>query len=123
MGWLYTDGQTRRELIESRTKGWKSKSGSATCIAHCTRGNVLWAVWEIYRQSTGAFERLITCDLMQNYGGWGYKDMDESMHPFYYSCPLKYLKMVPEVQSQAWRNGVKKYHAKRKLKNQLTIHG
>ena len=40
--------------------------------------------------------------------------MDESVHPFFYSCPLGYLEMVPIETSGGnpeWRVGVRAYHA------------
>ena len=111
MGWLYHVGQTRKGLIQSITKSWKTPQRSSDCLAYCTRGNVLWTVWENYQKSTGTFERCIVCVLMQSSSdGWGYKDMDEGMHPYYYTCPLKYLRMVPQVASKAWRKGVLAYH-------------
>jgi len=116
MGWLYTDGQTRKELIQHLTAPWKTPQGSTACLAHCTRGNTLWMVIENYRRETGTIHRYIICVLMQNYGGWGYKDMDESAHPYYYTCPLKYLRMVPQVQSHKWRRGVLMYHKELQLK-------
>ena len=63
-------------------------------------------------------ERWITCDLLryQMGYGWGYKDMEESMHPCYYSCPLGYLDMVPIDQyggNDQWREAVKVHHARR----------
>jgi hypothetical protein len=113
MGWLFTRGQTRKELIAERTKGWVTKGASTRCIAHCTRGNVLWIVVEQYIRATGHFERFIECDLLQTERGfgWGYKDMDESMHPYYYSCPVSYLDMGTRVLCQEWRNEVRKYAA------------
>jgi len=109
MGWLFTVGQSRKELIQARITGWKNQEGNSRCLAHCTRGNVLWSVWEVYLQSTGQIRHFIACDLMQKSGGWGYKDLSEIEHPMYFSCPLKYLKMVP-VACQVWRNGVKEWH-------------
>jgi hypothetical protein len=47
----------------------------------------------------------------ENGYGWGYKDMAEEMHPFFYSCPLGYLALVP-VACAEWREGVKTYHVK-----------
>ena len=92
-----------------------------TCLAHCFRGGrfsgVLWAVWErTFSGGERATERWITCDLLryQKDYGWGYKDMEESMHPYYYCCPLKYLEMVPIDQyggHAEWREGVRKHHA------------
>ena len=36
--------------------------------------------------------------------------MEESMHPYYYSCPLSYLELVPIDQyggNAEWREGVR----------------
>lgn len=66
-------------------------------------------------------ERWIGCDLLEyskRDEGWGYKDMDESMHPYYYSCPLSYLDMVPVVGSEEWRQGVREYHQRQRAKRQ-----
>ena len=110
MGWLFTRGSTRRGLIAERAANWERTAEDGmlvkcTCLAHCYRGGVysgvLWAVWERTFTKDGQevrpTERWITCDLLRyrKDDGWGYKDMDESMHPYFYSCPLGYLKMVP----------------------------
>jgi len=61
-------------------------------------------------------ERWIQCDLLQysrSNDGWGYKDMEESMHPYFYSCPLGYLAKVPIKTfggNEEWRKGVRSYH-------------
>jgi hypothetical protein len=136
MGWLFPYGATRRSLIAERIKDWDRTTDTAvlvttTCIAHCYRGGVfsgvLWSVWERRfskdNADTEPTQRWIQCDLLQyqqNYG-WGYKDMEESMHPYFYSCPLGYLKLVPIEQfggSEAWREGVRAYHARQAEKRQ-----
>ena len=110
MGWLFQPGSTRRELIKERTHGWERASNEmlvkSSCLAHCFRGGrfsgVLWSVWE----------RTFT-------KGWGYKDMEESMHPYFYSCPLGYLEMVPIEQfggNEEWRVGVRSYQQRAKDK-------
>jgi hypothetical protein len=38
------------------------------------------------------------------------------MHPYFYSCPLGYLAMVPQVECEDWRKVVREYHAKRTKK-------
>ena len=131
MGWLFRAGSTRRELIAERTKDWDKDGPEGTtvttaCLAHCYRGNVysgvLWAVWERTLTKDGQVkpvERWITCDLLryQRDYGWGYKDMDESMHPYYYSCPLGYLEKVPIDQyggNAEWRESVQDNHARQK---------
>ncbi len=129
MGWLFTRGSTRKDLIAERSANWERTTDDglevkSTCLAHCYRGGsfsgVLWAVWERTftkdGQAVQPTERWITCDLLRyqsNYG-WGYKDLDESMHPYFYSCPLGYLSMVPLDQyggNGEWRQGVTTYHA------------
>ena len=134
MGWLFNPNITRKELIENRTEDWERTKPDGlliktTCLAHCYRGGsfsgVLWAVWE--RSFTKdnvevqSIQRWITCDLIRYLkdSGWGFKDMDESMLPYYYSCPLKYLNMVPIDQfggHQEWRNEVHSYHQRQKEK-------
>jgi len=134
MGWLFTHGSTRQGLIRERTQNWDRTTEDgmvvkSTCLAHCFRGGrfsgVLWAVWERTFSKDGQdvqpTERWITCDLLryQMGYGWGYKEMDESMGPFYYSCPLGYLDMVPIDQyggNEQWREGVKAHHARRREK-------
>ncbi len=127
MGWLFRNGCSRKEMIEERAKSWETTSGDmlvkSVCLAHCYRGNlysgVLWAVWErtyaANKQTVRPTERWITCDLLryQKDYGWGYKDLEESMHPYFYSCPISYLELVPIDQyggHAEWRKLVRKYH-------------
>jgi hypothetical protein len=124
MGWTFTFLASRKSIIEECTKDWGNTNEDGTsfeskCLRHCTRGNVLWAVWE--QRTIGPDgvkeDRFISCHLLQNGGedGWGYKPMEECMGPYYYTCPLAYLEMVP-VACEEWREGVRAYHAKRSRK-------
>ena len=104
MGWLFTLGSTRRDLIAERTAAWETTGADgmlvrSTCIAHCYRGcpwsGVLWSVWERTFTKGGVearpTERWIGCDLLQfskRDDGWGYKDQEEAMHPYTYLLPL-----------------------------------
>jgi len=128
MGWLFKSGCSRPELIEQRTKDWERTTPdgmtvTSTCLAHCYRGNsfsgVLWSVWErtFNRDDHEAepTQRWIQCDLLRHQRDfdWGYKDMEESMGPYYFSCPLKYLRMVPIEQysgNATWREQVVLHH-------------
>ncbi|WP_395065453.1 hypothetical protein [Paraburkholderia silvatlantica] len=114
MGWLFGHGQTRSQLIERLTRYEEHGGTTHRCLRHCTSGNVLWTVWEIMRPDA-ASSRYIGCDLLaydKNCAGWGYKDMCEKMQPFYYSCPLAYLDMVPPA-SPEWREHVYAWHSAR----------
>lgn len=129
MGWTYPHNVNRKELIAQRAKGWERDTGEmlvkSTCLKHCYRGGVfsgvLWSVWE--RTFTNddkevqPTERWIQCDLLRcDRGEWGYKDLEESMHPYYYSCPLGYLQLVPLDRyggNAEWREQVIEHHRRR----------
>jgi hypothetical protein len=113
MGWTFTYGQKRAELIAERTaaREWKGKDGvqiKDTVLAHCYRGGVFKGTFYAVHERTHTkgkqveTERWIEVTLMQchtypEHGpSWGYKDMEESMGPCEVSCPLGYLEMVPE---------------------------
>lgn len=119
MGWIFTPGSSKKQIIAEHTRNWTNEHGKQRrCLAHTIKGNVLWSVWEYDTYSTP--ERVIFCGLLRNGGkadGWGYKGMDEQMGPFYYTCPLKYLAMTP-VACQDWRDKVLAYHAERKARRQ-----
>lgn len=119
MGWLYTPGQTRSALIERLTRPQSNDIANNTTIAYCVRGNVLWSIRETtfhhgrHGYLPGFPIRYIGCDLMASHRGfgWGYKDLDERSHPFYYHCPLSYLDRVPETNPD-WRAAVREWHAR-----------
>ena len=96
----------------------------STCLKYCYRGSAwkgtLWKVWDhkAIEKATGeviASELWIGCDLCEyskSDNGWGYKDMDESMGPSYYNCPLSYLDLTPAINHE-WRESVRLYHGYR----------
>lgn len=128
MGWLFRCSMTRKGLIAERTEGWERTNPdglviTSTCLAHCYRGGsfsgVLWSVWERTFMAEGTEsspkQRWIQCDLLrhQNGDGWGYKDLEESCGPYYFSSPMKYLAMVPLDQyggNAEWREQVLLHH-------------
>jgi hypothetical protein len=116
MGWLFTS-RTQSELIAKRTKLHETERFRIEVIAHTLCDDVLWSVVEMTDKNDLVPDqptRYIRCDLLGKHEDqWGYKSLDESMHPYYYSCPLIYLDMAPE-QSREWRKGVRAYHAQRK---------
>ncbi|EMO5468762.1 TPA: hypothetical protein PXD63_004437 [Pseudomonas aeruginosa] len=121
MGWLFSS-RTRAELIRDLTQPEDQARAHVRVIAHTLRGNVLWSVTEVTAKTEGIHSdlapgesmRYIRCDLLQRSGGeWGYKAMDESMAPYYYSCPLRYLGMAKEL-SPNWRKKVRAHHARRR---------
>jgi hypothetical protein len=53
-------------------------------------------------------------DLLHCYQGeWGYKPLEESMGPYYFSCPLSYLSEVSIDRyggNEEWRELVTEHH-------------
>lgn len=118
MGWYYAYGQSRAGLIKELIAPNQTETFSSECIKHCAVGNVLWTVREItYGKGSGiegTKARYIGCDLLhRSRDGWGHKPMEESMGPYYWSCPLAYLEAVPQVTNAEWREGVRKYWVER----------
>jgi len=107
MGWLFMTNARKADVVRDLTARQESAQWRRETVAYCLRGNVLWTVYEVGDRK----ERSIVCNLLdkQDGGGWGYKDIAEEMHPFYYSCPLGYLELAP-VACAAWRELVRAYH-------------
>ncbi|WP_447859728.1 hypothetical protein [Nitrospira calida] len=119
MGWSFTVGASRSDIIQERTRSWSNGAVKAVCLRHAVRGNVLWTVWE-QTFADGRTERFIGCDVLHKAeDGWGYKGMEELMGPCYHTCPLEYLDLVPPA-NESWREKVRTYHARRQAQHQLS---
>jgi hypothetical protein len=135
----YSGWSTRRALIESLTKDESNGGFSRKVLARACVGNDLWTVVEIRRQvdnTAAIITRHICLDKMSCYTKgrgadkqteWGHKPMSEDMGPYTYSCPLKFLDMVPEY-NHAWRLKVmaywvvRQYRRERKAERKLFSH-
>lgn len=117
MGWLFTQGQSRSELIKRLTATTEHSGTKWETIAKQCVGNHLWTVTQITR-AAGESQRFIALYLLQNGGerlGWGYKDVEESMGPCEVTCPVRFLDLAPLADSPyaaAWRERVCESHAR-----------
>jgi hypothetical protein len=117
MGWLFTQDQTRSQLIDHLTREHESDVATYKTFKRYCSGNTLFTVGEVVRKATGEITRYIGVYLMQreqNYG-WGYKDMDESCGPYQNGCPLSFFDLVPDPggYATAWRQRCREDHARR----------
>jgi len=113
VGWTHTRGADRKGIIE------EIKRGFINCDVIATRcvGSHFWVVARPLDGEAAIVLFLLRGD--RNFG-WGYKDMDEAMHPYCYTCPEKLLELAPETCPE-WRENVRAYHAKRKRKLEVGV--
>lgn len=120
MGWTYPYGATRRQIIDELTTNRATEDRLFETLKRCLRGNVMYCV---HRSGThGALKTWIGVYLLDRAGdgSWGYKDMDESMGPVYFDCPLSYLEMCDEPANEnaaRWRAEVRRVAAERAEQN------
>lgn len=125
MGWTFPYGATRRQVIEEltpaeRSYGENAGGGCFRTLRHCCKGNVLYALHESVKGDGSSLKWIGIYLLQRSDGSWGYKDMDESMHPYYYNCPVSYLDAADEPTSdsaKAWRDEVRRQAAERAKQN------
>lgn len=119
MGWTFSNKwQSKQDVVNERTRGG--------LVPHRLVGTHLWYIAEA---TTG--HKIICLDrIMYSQGEYGYKAIDETMHPFYYDCPLSLLKQASPVVSEApapdgalvsadaarWRERVHEHHADTKAR-------
>ena len=82
-------------------------------IKKAIKGNLLWALWQ--RVESGDY--FIKLDIIHfirgNPGYYVYKPLGEGDHPYYYSCPLSFLKIAKPVNLE-WREKVLACHKEKK---------
>lgn len=122
MGWLFSCDRNfgkQDQIAKFREPGYWSNG--VKLLADRVVGNHYWAAIEL-----ASGRKLVFLALLQSGGknmGWGYKDMDESMGPCYFDCPLSLLAMTDEPTegyAVAWRAKVRAHHAAKKARPKLT---
>jgi hypothetical protein len=124
MGWLY-GWKSREEL----TAHLLNEPTTYTTLAHrrTSEGgeSVLWAVHEVAAGREKAGTKFLVCYLIghdRRDGTFGYKDLGEECGPCFYSCPVKFLDMVPEPDGEyahGWREKVRQFHAQAAARRQF----
>jgi hypothetical protein len=95
MGWDFEKGATKKSLVEELTVG----RNGARLVAKRLVGQHLWVVWQPVDKE--AFIALYLLRKQRDFG-WGYKSLAECEHPYYYTCPVKFLDLAP-VACAEWR--------------------
>ncbi|GAG45941.1 unnamed protein product, partial [marine sediment metagenome] len=126
MGWLISFDLTKKQQVAELVKGWTidDTGRGMTCLDYSVRGNTLYAVMQPTQDGkpSDGDAQIAVYRLRKDRGmGWGYKDMSEAGHPFYYDCPLKLLKLAPVVASAEWRANVHAWHARNRAMRSAKI--
>lgn len=103
---------TRKAVLGICTQNWSSNTYYGRCIAKYRHGRELWTVWERTEHKSGeVVDRYISLFVLQYQNDtWGAKEYREEVHPYFYTCPVRFLELAPEVRNQAWRDLVVKHH-------------
>lgn len=133
MGWTFIPGATKQRVIDERLapKDWTLKDDEYTrrysqhapgtrfqslTLASRLVGNSLWYVREVTTTTpdgTSKTERFIALDMLDTHGGWGYKDLTESMGPYDWTCPPEFFELVPDPPNEyaaEWRAKIRAAH-------------
>lgn len=114
MGWDFTFGATRKDIIRQATDEWKTEAGgTGKSLRHCCKGNVIYILWEITRPDVPVMRFIEVVLMKKSREGWGCKKMDETMEPYYYECPISYIEIAGPSKyesAQKWRDEVRLRH-------------
>jgi hypothetical protein len=124
MGWLFNNYPTsKKDFIAQVLRDYNGDNErcSYKVLAKAIKGNCLWMVCEVTPKTADAktVRYIELCLIDRHDGCWGFKNMDEGMGPYYFSCPLAYLDMAPPPETSStfnWRERVRAYHAERSAK-------
>lgn len=114
MGWLYGNDWNSIDDVQASLHRDLAGAGYTVEKTRRTREGGHTVIWDVVSKGD---RRLILCSLVSfapkaKHNRFGLKDMDESSHPYYYSCPLEFLSGVP-VTNEKWREGVRAFHARK----------
>lgn len=114
MGWTFT---RQTGLDKSFFVNNMIQEHSPRIQEHQVCGNEVWAIAKSHNGT-----QYITLFLVKKHKGfWGYKEIDESMGPYYYKCPKKFIDKVPATckVSEQWRERWAEEQERKKFKIEI----
>lgn len=125
MGWLCYDIYTSPKKECDRLLNYEDENIIQETLGSCMKGNVYYAAVSRTNKTTNtnivfaAVFRTFYSPRAKKEPNFGYKDMDETMHPYYYDFPEKYFKLLTPTDNKyaiEWRQRVyKNIEAKKNL--------
>lgn len=124
MGWHLTYHHKPADYLRYWQSKYADGNGAYNVlkIKRTCYGTRAWVLYELIATK----EKFIVLYLFRKGegGGWWYKDLDETMHPYFYDCPLSLIKEAGPTNNKSaneWRDGVKNYHQSRKAKHETNV--
>jgi hypothetical protein len=116
MGWMFLHNcPTRSDLVKYLRRPERFGE-NIELVRACVVGSHHWYL--VRHRESGM--HWVGLDLMQGgRGGWGYKDLDETVGPCAVDCPVSYLDaphLPREAWARQWRERVRAYHAAKKAR-------
>lgn len=96
MGWDFCEAWTSKDDIAALFVGARAELAPGwTALGHAwTRELNEHVLWVALDSPDGKLVACILAERNRKTGWWGYKSMDETMGPFYYSCPAHILALA-----------------------------
>jgi len=136
MGWTfipdYCPFMTRAQMIDMEFTHQPIASNPTAWGFHslAERGSTVYAI--AWRQAPSEARHYFGCVFLtqRKRGEFGYKEMDESMGPYYFDMPVRMLEALEalapteDTNARAWRDRVRQHHiAKRKRGADVAVAG
>lgn len=113
MGYDYYKGYTKMDAAVKAAADWQTPRIVTLTLGVKLNGNTLWLLRSTSEKGTGksplVWIECVLLDYAPGYG-WGFKRLCEESHPFYYDCPIEWLKIAPCACAD-WRKGVTQNYA------------
>jgi len=119
MGWDFGSYESKQEFIDSLTQSYENEDAFYTCMEHKSYSGIMWSVWQRLDKSLASVQRNLVRPHKRQCSSLRAQGNERKHGPFYYSCPLEYLDLVPDPESKyskGWRDEVRKFHAQRSEK-------
>lgn len=111
MGWYGTPGASKQDIIDEIIDDLQDRLQEHK-VTREDGETVLWVVVAGTNDQGGKYQYIV-CYLIQKGGDcWGYKPMDESMGPCYYSVPKAWLTKYPCITPTGHTGYSKEWRAK-----------
>lgn len=124
MGWTFYHLDYPNKIEEVRNLyTWQEDDRGAEVLDVAANGNIVYAAVHYWNHATNEDEIhaavVKTATVSRDYFNFGYKDMSESMNPYYYDCPKRILDLLTPTTNEYALEWRRKCAEKRERTNAL----